>query len=533
VAQGYSVTCWNCLGEYDASAAVWCSDDAKNPTKLCPFCLRCFCSASAEYKEQFWRDAPPQLIDELETLTRSGDRLGEILIRTKKLTTPQLLEALVEQRQSGGKLGEILTQRGLVSRQDVEDALRDQGTKRQEPTQAAAAQAATPYWHQSSPDSVLDAVLALGARKRASDVILEPQPDGVAIRYRVDGFSFRVDPVPKSFESALERAVFAMFGLDPARRARVQSGRATVRLGEDDYDLVAQTVPGRFAVGATIKLVNRTTFIKDFATLGLELEDRVRLVEAVRSGAGLILLSSPASNGAITTSYSLMTFLANAGTDVLSIECPIHWRVDRVRQVAAEADEQGPRIEAALRPMLPVRPRAVMVSAVPDAATATLLAELASSLLVVAQVTAPTAARAVAAVRELGVAPPLLARALGLAVGQRLVREVCRTCRVAVEVPPAATLAANGIGAEEARSLQFFRGDGCAACHTVGYRGRRAVFETLPATSDVRAAVEAGCPAEEIHRAGLDGGMIDLRSRCLALVRSGLTTFEEFARLSL
>ena len=47
----YDVTCWNCLGEFDAMGAVWCSDDPKNPTKLCPFCFRCFCAASDTYKQ--------------------------------------------------------------------------------------------------------------------------------------------------------------------------------------------------------------------------------------------------------------------------------------------------------------------------------------------------------------------------------------------------------------------------------------------------------------------------------------------------
>ena len=109
-------TCWNCLGEFDALGAVWCSDDPKNPTKLCPFCLRCFCDASAEYKQEFWRQAPPQLVDELQTLGKSQDRLGDVLIRMKKITTPQLLDALVEQRRHGQRLGEILIDRGFVSR---------------------------------------------------------------------------------------------------------------------------------------------------------------------------------------------------------------------------------------------------------------------------------------------------------------------------------------------------------------------------------------------------------------------------------
>ena len=150
----------------------------------------------------------------------------------------------------------------------------------------------------------------LGARKRASDLSLAPEDDQIAVRYRIDGFSFRVDPIPRSFEDSLERALFAMFSLDPARRTRPQSGRSSTRLGEDDYDLLIQTVPGAQGLSTTIKLVNRSTFIKDFATLGLEMEDRVRLVEEVRSGLGMILVSSPAYDGASTTCYSIMSFLA-------------------------------------------------------------------------------------------------------------------------------------------------------------------------------------------------------------------------------
>lgn len=529
---GYLVTCWNCLGEFDAVGAVWCSDDPKNPTKLCPFCLRCFCDATAEYKQQFWRHAPPVLVEELQTLSRSQDRLGDILIRMKKITTPQLLEALVEQRDTGSKLGEILVARRFVSRQDVDAALRSQGVNRLSDT-AGGADGAAVYWQNSNPDSILDYLLALGARKRASDLSLEPQGDHVAVRYRIDGFSFRVESVPKSFEAPLERAVFAMFGLDAARRGRPQSGRATARLGEDEFDLVAQTVPGMQGVGTTVKLVNRSTFIKDFATLGLELEDRVRLVEEIRSGTGLILLASPPYNGAITTSYAVMSFLAQGQRDVLSIESPVHWTMDGVRQVEAEAGPRGPRIEETLRAMVAVRPDVLMLSAIPDRGTALVASQLASSLLVVAQATAPSAARALVGLRELGVPPQLLAGSLGLVLGQRLVRTVCRICRFAAEAPSAQTLAAHGIDRDEAENLAFFRGKGCPTCNTVGYRGRRAVFEALPATAEVRAAIEGGRPAAEVEAAAIETGMISIRERTLALVREGVTTFDEFARLRL
>ncbi len=531
MAAGYVVVCWNCLGEFEATGAVWCSDDPKNPTKLCPFCLHCFCDASAEYKQEFWRNAPAQLVEEVQTLGKSQDRLGDVLIRMKKLTTPQLLDALVEQRETGHRLGEILIARCFVTREDVEAALRSQGVNRL--TDTGAAEAGPAYWQQSTPDGVLDYLLVLGARKRASDVSLAPEPDQIAVRYRIDGFSFRVDPIPRSFEASLERALFAMFSLDPARRSRPQSARATARLGEDDYDLVIQTVPGAQGLSTTIKLINRATFIKDFSTLGIELEDRVRLVEEVRSGLGLILVTSPAYDGASTTCYSIMSFLAQGQRDVLSIESPIQWTIDGVRQVEAEAGPNGPKMEETLRAMAAVRPDVLMLASIPDHATLLLAAQLASSRLLIARATAMTAARGLVALRDMGAPPQLLAGSLGLVLGQRLVRTLCRICRVEAEPPATQTLEAHGIDRDEAQGLVFFKGKGCPTCNTIGYRGRRAIFEAVPASPEVRQALERGLSPDELAAAAVESGMITIRERALGLVKAGVTSFDEFARLRL
>ncbi len=122
----YVIQCWNCLGEFDVFSAVWCGCDPKNPTKLCPFCLNCFCSASAEYKGQFWKNAPRQLVEERATLTKSKDLLGDLLVRTKKITTDQLLIALKQQKLTGEKLGEVLVRNCFISRDDLETILAQQ-----------------------------------------------------------------------------------------------------------------------------------------------------------------------------------------------------------------------------------------------------------------------------------------------------------------------------------------------------------------------------------------------------------------------
>jgi type II secretory ATPase GspE/PulE/Tfp pilus assembly ATPase PilB-like protein len=526
----YLAMCWNCLGEFDALHAVWCSDDPKNPTKLCPFCFRCFCEATDAYKQEFWRRAPTRLKEELNTLHKSRDRLGDILIRLRKLTTPQLLDALVEQKNTGQRLGEILIQRGFVSGEDIEIALRTQGVNPLTDTMGVAF-ASSPVWEQSGPEGIIDYILNLAARKGASDVQLEPKEDCVSVKYRIDGFTFRLDPIPKRFQAGVAQKIFETFRLDSAREARPQKSRITTRVADGDYDLVAQTLPTTYGISATIKLVNRATFIKDFPTLGLELEERVRLMEELRGSFGMVLLSAPVYHGVKTTAYSVLNFLVRGEREVMSLEQPVQWRIEGARQVEVEPDQNPSRMEETLRSVVAVRPEVLMLASLPDRGTALLASQLASSLLVLAVVNAPSAAQAVTSCLQLGVTGSALSTVLGGVTCQRLVRQICTVCRQPAEPPPAQTLAARGLGG--AGPMQFFRGAGCPTCNRTGYHGRRAIFELLTGTPEVRAGIRQGLPAAELEELAAAGGMTRLRERCLKLVGEGVTTFDEMVRLRL
>jgi type II secretory ATPase GspE/PulE/Tfp pilus assembly ATPase PilB-like protein len=529
----YLAICWNCLGEFDALKAVWCSDDPKNPTKLCPFCLQCFCHASEKYKQEFWRRAPRRLHEDLQTLSRSKERLGDILIRMGKLTTPQLLDALVEQKNTGRRLGEILTGRGLLQGDEIQAALQTQGVRPLVDTQGAA-YASTAVWEKSDPNEAIQYILGLAARKGASDVHIEPREDTISVKYRIDGSFFRVDPIPKAFQPVLTRRIFEVFGLDPAREQAPQMSRTFSRLGEAEYELVAQALPTAHGVSAAIKLVNRTTFLKDFTTLGLELEDRVRLMEQLNNPFGLVLVTAPPFNGANTTTYSIMSFLVRSQRELVSLESPVYWPLEGARQVEVPVEgEPEARMEEALRSVAAIRPEVLMLSSVPGPSVARLLAQLASSVLVVAALPAQTAAGGLRAFQDLGIPAQALSATVAAVTCQRLVRRICDACRQGVERPAPQTLAHHGISAEEAQSLRFFRGKGCPACNKIGYRGRQAIFEVLGGTDEVRSALAADLGPDEIETLAAGGGMRTLRERCLDLVTGGITTFDEFTRLRL
>ena len=140
----------------------------------------------------------------------------------------------------------------------------------------------------------------------------------------------------------------ALFGLDPAREELPQRGRAHLEVERHDFDLLVHTLPTRLGTSVTIKLVDRRFFLKNFTALGLTPADQIFLVRALDAPSGLIMVTSPPYNGAMTTSYSLMDQITKSERKVVSIERSIQWEVPYVHQMEVNQDK-GLDFAAALR----------------------------------------------------------------------------------------------------------------------------------------------------------------------------------------
>ncbi|HEY3174993.1 MAG TPA: ATPase, T2SS/T4P/T4SS family [Candidatus Polarisedimenticolia bacterium] len=128
MAGNYLVQCFNCLSDFDALEAIWCSCNPQRPTKVCPFCLGCFCAAGQDFKDAFWRDAPDSMREETRTLAQSRMLIGEMLVRSGVITTTQLLDALNRQKIDGRRLGEILVDSGALPPDRLDRFLQSQHT---------------------------------------------------------------------------------------------------------------------------------------------------------------------------------------------------------------------------------------------------------------------------------------------------------------------------------------------------------------------------------------------------------------------
>ena len=79
--------------------------------------------------------------------------------------------------------------------------------------------------------------------------------------------------------------------------------------------------------------------------------------------------------------------------------------------------------------------------------------------------------------------------------------------------------------------LTLYRGEGCANCHRLGYRGRKGLYEIAVINEEFKSKLGAQPTVSEIEAArAREGGMVGLRERCLHDVATGTTSLEEFVR---
>jgi type IV pilus assembly protein PilB len=130
---------------------------------------------------------------------------------------------------------------------------------------------------------------------------------------------------------------------------------------------------------------------------------------------------------------------------------------------------------------------------------------------------------------NMGIEPFLVATSVNLIQAQRLIRRICKDCRVEQHLPPEGLIEV-GFSIEEAKSLKMFKGTGCKSCNNTGYKGRIGLYEVMEVTDEIRELILIGASSLELRKRAIEDGMITLRESGLAKIRNGVTTLEEVVR---
>jgi type IV pilus assembly protein PilB len=209
----------------------------------------------------------------------------------------------------------------------------------------------------------------------------------------------------------------------------------------------------------------------------------------------------------------------------------VEYRVAGVVQIPVN-EKKGLTFARGLRSILRHDPDKIMVGEIRDSETAQIAIQSAlTGHLVFTTVHANNVFDVLGRFLHMGIDPHNFVSCLNCVAAQRLVRNICPSCREEIRYD-AASLTAAGIDAAGAADTVFYRGAGCKECNGIGYRGRSAIVELLVLNDTLRDMIASRAAIKDLKRAARDGGTVLLRQAALNKLFAGETTLEEINRIT-
>ncbi len=372
-------------------------------------------------------------------------------------------------------------------------------------------------------------VLSQAVADRASDIHFEPFEDEFKIRYRVDGALYEMSPPPKNLALPVISRLKVMANLDISERRLPQDGRIAITVNGRKIDLRISTLPTQFGESVVLRVLDRSAINLDIKTLGLPKATHDYINEALLRPNGILIVTGPTGSGKTTTLYSCLQQVNAIDSKLLTVEDPVEYDMEGIMQVAVN-ESVGMTFSRALRAFLRQDPDIIMLGEMRDLETSQIAIQASlTGHLVLTTLHTNDSAGAVTRLIDMGVEPFLISSTLMAVLAQRLVRTICKKCRTPFE-PTENQLSLLNLSPHDIGEKVFYYGRGCAACNDTGYRGRRGIFELLPASDPVRLLINERAPTVVIRQKAVELGMVTLREDGLRCIFDGETTIEEVVK---
>jgi type IV pilus assembly protein PilB len=376
---------------------------------------------------------------------------------------------------------------------------------------------------------VVNTILSQAIAQGASDVHFEPQRNGMVVRARVDGVMRRVRFIPERLHASVISRLKIMGELDIADRRAPQDGRMWIEFAGEARDLRVAVLPTTYGEQIVLRILQRTSGTIDVAALGMGDDTAAQFQRAVNQPYGAIIACGPTGSGKTTTLYAALSLLNTEERALMTIEDPVEFRIPGINQIEVN-DKAGLTFARGLRTLLRSDPDVLLVGEVRDEETARIAIQAAmTGHLVLTSLHTHNAAASIERLKDMGVAPSLLASAVNCIIAQRLARRLCVHCREPYDAD-SETLHEFGLEESLPAGTVLYRPRGCQRCSESGYRGRAALYELLPVRGRIRRLIEAS--TEEIFAAAVQDGMRTLRQDGLRLCLSGVSSLEEIRRVT-
>jgi type IV pilus assembly protein PilB len=375
-------------------------------------------------------------------------------------------------------------------------------------------------------------IIANALTARASDIHIEPMPDHLRIRYRVDGVCFTMDPAPKRLQGPVIQRLKIMTGDMRIEEKRMpQDGRIKVKIGDKKIDLRVSTLPAVNGESVVMRILDSDSLKLSLDDMGFDPTDFKVYNGLIKRPNGIVLVTGPTGSGKTTTLYATLNTLNTIDRKIITAEEPVEYNLSGINQCQVNA-KIGLDFPLILRSMLRQAPNIILVGEIRDKQTAnTAIMAALTGHLVFSTLHTNDAPSAISRLIDMGVPSFLVATSIQAVVAQRLLRINCPQCLEPYEADPRQLEQLN-IKPEQLIGRQLMRGRGCDNCKGSGYRGRRGVFELMVMNRHLRELAFNKASTSEIRRAAVSNGMHTLAMDGARKVLQGITTADEVLRVA-
>ncbi|HEY2784733.1 MAG TPA: ATPase, T2SS/T4P/T4SS family [Fimbriiglobus sp.] len=376
---------------------------------------------------------------------------------------------------------------------------------------------------------LINMVLLMAIRDKASDVHFEPFEDEYKMRYRCDGVLYEMVPPPRHLATAIASRIKVMSNLDIAERRLPQDGRIELTVGGNRVDMRVAVLPTMFGESVVIRVLDRSNVGLSLDRIGMEPALLSQFRTVIKKPNGIVFVTGPTGAGKTTTLYSALSELNEIDSKIITTEDPVEYEIDGIVQCPIN-HEIDLTFASALRSILRQDPDIILVGEVRDLETAQIAIQASlTGHLVFSTLHTNDAPSSITRLRDMGVEPFLITATVEAIQAQRLVRKICTFCKTGYD-PTREQIMELNLKPEDVGTRQFFYGEGCNKCNNLGFKGRSGIYELLIMNDDIRDMVSRGASTDQVRAYTRKSGVIGLREAGLVALYAGLTTLDEVVR---
>lgn len=383
--------------------------------------------------------------------------------------------------------------------------------------------------------NIIDEFIRHAFSLNSSDIHIDPSEKNLRVRFRVDGVLKDICTLPKEIHGEIISRIKILSGLRTDEHNAAQDGRFRSKLEDGkSVDVRVSVVPTYHGENAVLRLLADHTENFTLESLGFTKEDQQKILSAIKKPTGMILVTGPTGSGKTTTLYTLIKMLNSKEISIVTIEDPIEYAVTDVEQI-----QVNPRTELTfakgLRSILRQDPDVIMVGEIRDIETANIAVNTAlTGHLLLSTLHTNDAATTLPRLLDMKIEPFLVSSTVSIAIGQRLVRKICKDCKAEKVLSEEEYLHLTEAISEKVLlgNKKFFYGKGCDACNGTGYRGRIVICEVLVADDEIRSAILLKASAYELKQIAIKNGMSTMLVDGVRKAIAGHTTIEEVLRVT-